>query len=187
MLPDAARDSQPPPGKPPAPRPPADPRYRESRAAVEEFATQAGELVARLGQEERARPELRPLLADAMGVKAMTDALLRRTEADPDLTLMADGFSTVDQHWRTLATRLEGSFAVSAACRQSVHKLSECGSRVCQRLGIRPQVDQDELVRLVGRVGGTPARLAGRNRRRLPEVAQQPGPVARRTAICKCR
>ena len=51
-----ARDNQPPQGKPPAPRPPADPRYRESRAAIEEFSTQAGELVARLRQEERARP-----------------------------------------------------------------------------------------------------------------------------------
>lgn len=153
VLPHLARDGQPPPGKPPVP-PPPHPRYRDARAAIEEFSTQGGELIATLRQEENLRPELRPLLGDAIAVKAMTDGLLRRAEVQPDQALLAEGFSGVDQRWRTLATRLEGSFAVSAACRQCVRKLNASSGRVCQLLGISPQVDREEIVQLLAALSG---------------------------------
>lgn len=153
VLPHLARDDKPPPGKPPA-GPPPHPRYREAQAAIAEFSAQGGELIAILRQEESVRPELRPLLGDAIAVKAMTDALLRRAEGRPDPALLAEGFSGVDQRWRTLATRLEGSFAVSGACRQCVRKLNASGGRACQLLGISPQVDREEIVQLLATLTG---------------------------------
>ncbi len=154
VLPHLAREGQPPQGTPPAPRPSTDPRYREARGAVEEFSTQSGELIAVMRQEERVRPELRPLLGDAIAVKAMTDALLRRADAQPDAALLAQGFPAVDQHWRTLATRLEGSYTVSGTCRQCVRKLNACGGQVCQKLGLSPQVDREEIVQLLANLSG---------------------------------
>jgi len=153
VLPHMARAGQPPPGKPPVPPPPHS-RHREVRAAIEEFSAQSGELIAMLRQEEGVRPELRPLLGDAIAVKALTDALLRRAEGRPDPALLAEGFSGVDQRWRTLATRLEGSFAVSGACRQCVRKLNASGERVCQLLGISPQVDREEIVQVLATLTG---------------------------------
>lgn len=163
VLPYLARDGQP----PPDPRLPADPRCREARIALEEFSAKSGELIATLRQEVGVRPELRPLLGDAIAVKAMTDILLRRFEAQPDMTLLADGFLVVDQHWRTLATRLDGSFAVSATCRECVRTLNACGGRVCQRLGIGPQVDREQIVQLL-------ATLTGHLRGLLDDVAGAP-------------
>lgn len=154
VLPHLARDGQPPPGQPPGGRPPADPRYRDARVAIEQFSAQVGELLVLLRREESVRPELRPLLGDAIAVKAMTDALLRRADLQPDRALLADGFAAVAQRWRTLATRLQGSDAVSGACRQSVHKLTASGERVCQLLGISPQIDRDEIVQLLAILAG---------------------------------
>ncbi len=193
VLPHLAPDGQPPQAGP-VPRPATDPRYRDARAAVEEYSAYSGELIATLRQEERACPELRPLLGDAIAVKAMTDALLRRTEVQPDITLLATGFSAVDQHWRTLATRLERSLAVSAGSRQCVRQLNSCGGRACQKLGISPQMDQEQIVQLL-------ATLTGHLRGLLDAVAgarcvtRQPDPADRRSAVadagqlpdCQCR
>ena len=154
VLPHLSRDGQGPPGKPPGGRPHADPRYRDARATIEQFSAQAGELIAQLRHEEEMRPELRPLLGDAIAVKALTDALLRRVDVQPDPALLSDSFATVDQRWRTLATRLEGSFAVSGATRQSVHQLNASRDRVCQLLGISPQIDREEIVQLLAVLTG---------------------------------
>ncbi len=158
VLPHLTRDGQPPhgrpPGGPPLPKPPGDPRSRDDRIALEEFAMHSGELVSILRQEVGVRPELRPLLGDAIAVKAMTDGLVQRVEAQPDPALLADGFVVVDRHSRTLATRLEGSFAVSATCRECVRKLNASRARLCQRLAISPQVDQEQVVQLFGTLTG---------------------------------
>jgi hypothetical protein len=155
VLPYLPRDGQGPPGKPGPGRPPADPRFRETRLALEEFAALAGELIASLRQEERVRPELRPLMGDAIAVKALADALLRRTDVQTDLAVLAEGFSAVDQRWRTLAIRLERSVGVSAVSRQCIHKLNASSGRVCQKLGLSPQVDQDQVVQLLASLNGS--------------------------------
>ena len=109
--------------------------------------------------------------------------LLRRTEADPDLALMADGFSAVDQHWRTLATRWKDPLPCPLLCRQSIQKLSECGSRVCKYLGISPRGGRGRTRAAVGRLAGHLRGLQDEIVNVSQQVAQHSSPVARMAAI----
>lgn len=159
-------DRKPPPPGPAVPPPPGGPRPHELRRDVEEFAALAGELLGLLRQEERARPEIRPLLGDALAVKALSDALLRRADVLPDRDVFVTGFPAIDRQWRTLALRLERSYAVSAACRECVRRLEACDRRICQRLGLGAQLDREAILPLV-------ATLAGHLRSLLDEAAVQ--------------
>ena len=157
VLPHLTPDRQPgppPPPRPGGPRPGGDPRHREIRRAVEEFAADAGELVSTLRRDEQARPEIRPLLGDAIAVKALSDALLRRAEFQPGGEVFSESYPAITQRWRSLSLRLEGSFAVSATCRELARKLDASDRRICQALDISPEVDREAAVQLLAAMSG---------------------------------
>jgi hypothetical protein len=123
------RDREPPrPPQQPVPVPPRHrpediTKYRDAQRAVQEFSNEAGQLIGVLREEEHLSPGIRPLLGDAISIKARSDALLRRPYGPGGADALARDYQEVDRQWRVLSHRLEQADDVSGRCRDHVKKM----------------------------------------------------------------
>jgi len=122
-------------------------KYRDAYRAVQGFSEESGQLIGALRDEERLSPGIRPLLGDAISIKAKSDALLRRNYAHGHADAFARDFRDIDQQWRVLSHRLERTEGLSDRCRGHVKKMCQCNHQVCDLFDIDPQIDRVELVR----------------------------------------
>jgi hypothetical protein len=147
------RDREPPRGPQPGqPIPPVHrhvdgAKYRDAQRAVQSFSEESGRLIGMLREEERLSPGIRPLLGDAISIKAKSDALLRRGYTHGYADAFARDFQEIDRQWRVLSHRLEQTEDLSGRCRDHVKKMCACNHQVCELFDIDPQVDRHELIR----------------------------------------
>lgn len=144
---DQPREPQPPHTVPPGQRHVDAAKYRDAHRAVQGFSEESGRLISVLREEERLSPEIRPLLGDAISIKAQSDALLRRGYSHGHADAFARDFRDIDQQWRVLSHRLEQTEGLSERCRGHVKNMCECNHRVCELFQIDPQIDRGEVIR----------------------------------------
>ena len=123
----------------------------EVKAAREELGHIGGSinaLVQVLQQEAYSSPGYRQPLAEAMHVKALTDALYRNSASFGDIRMMRDGYAEVDQLWRSLSHRLKQARGVNRRVLAAVDEVESHSTEMAQVIGLAPQIDRTELVRL---------------------------------------
>ncbi|MDH3717406.1 MAG: hypothetical protein OES79_04735 [Planctomycetota bacterium] len=126
---------------------------RQAHGWLTGFSQESAQLVAELRQEERAAPNIRPLLADALRVKATADVAVRRSQQVPVRQVLARDIQGLDRQWRLLSHRLAAVPDLSRSCRASIKQLNEYDHNLCQFFGIEPQLERTELARLMGVIG----------------------------------
>ena len=123
----------------------------EVTAAREELGHVGGsvnDLVKVLQHESYASPGYRQPLAEAMHIKALTDALYRNCAFYGDIRLLREGYADIDQKWRSLSHRLKQARGVSRKVLTAVDEVESHTAEMAQVIGLAPQIDRTELVRL---------------------------------------
>jgi hypothetical protein len=126
----------------------ATPAMIQAREQFKSLSNETGKLIAELQQDELHDPHVRPLLADAMKVKATADLLVQRAAQHHDIQALSGDFGAFDREWRLLAHRLDQSHGLSAKCRACVERIRSFDHQLCGIFGIGPQIDRAELMRL---------------------------------------
>lgn len=121
---------------------------QQIRQSLANFSLQTDDLVRRLQQLQFDSPQARALLADAMQVKAQTDALASFANRISDHRDIEREFKKLDQNWRILAHRVRQSPGIDAGCIACVDQIQALGNEMCTCLGVQPTLNRAELVRL---------------------------------------
>lgn len=133
----------------PQPRPPqVPPEVSAAREGLSRVGVSISDLVRILQQESYATPGYRQPLAEAMHVKALTDALFRNSKGFGDMRLMQERYSSIDQMWRSLAHRMKQARGVSRRVLAAVDEVDLHINEMAKMIGLAPQIDRTELVRL---------------------------------------
>lgn len=118
------------------------------RQSLNQFSLQCDDLVRRLQQAQFDCPQARALLADAMQVKAQTDALIRLANRVADHRDIEREYQRLDQNWRILAHRVRQAPGLDAGCLGCIDQIQRFGDEMCNCLGLQPTINRAELVRL---------------------------------------
>jgi hypothetical protein len=142
-------------GRPPQQRPPEvvpprpDSPTRAARTEVQAMSADAMQLAQSLQIEARSQPQLRVQLGRLIQVQAALDAQ-SLGRGGHSLEQMALDYSTIDRDWRNIEYKLLQSADLTQRSKLLVKAISEHDRKLCQMLGIDPQLDRTELVRLSG-------------------------------------
>ena len=141
------RPPQRPPEVVPPPRP--DSPTRAARTEVQAMSADAMQLAQSLQMEARSQPQLRVQLGRLIQVQAALDAQ-SLGRGGHSLDQLALDFSAIDRDWRNIEYKLLQSADLTQRSQLLVKAVSEHDRKLCQMLGIDPQLDRTELVRLSG-------------------------------------
>lgn len=118
------------------------------RQSLSQFSLQCDELVRGLQQAQYNSPQAGVLLADAMQVKAQTDALARYANQIADHRDIVREFRQLDQNWRVLVHRVRQAAGIDSNCLKYLDQIQTIGNEMCSCLGIEPTLNRAELGRL---------------------------------------
>jgi hypothetical protein len=142
-------------------RPPGGPHHgpivvsqelMHARAHLQEFSQHMGALNTALQREVQTSPQLRPLALEAVEIKAMCDAIMRRVRFYRDARMVAQDFAPIDSRWRILAHKLSQVNNLGRAVAQSAENVDKVDRALCKCLNIDPQMDRGSLTRLTASI-----------------------------------
>ena len=119
-----------------------------ARKTFNKWNVTTGKLIEDLRLHERESPQLRPLLGDALKVKADIEVLCRNAEVYPRLDPLKKQFQVLDADWRMLSYRLQSSGALSNQCSGYINTISSLDQELCGVFQIEPQINRQEILRL---------------------------------------
>ncbi len=135
--------------RPPVRQPTSDsPQMREVRSVLQGFSQESTGLITTLRHEERYSPAIRPLLVDALAVKASSDVLAQKSQQVRSEQFLTSGVQNLDRQWRILSHRLGQTPALGAHCQAHVSRLDGYDQRLCQLFKITPQLDASASIGL---------------------------------------
>ncbi len=132
-----------------APRPRPDSPTRAARMEVQAMSTDAMQLAQSLQIESRSQPQLRGQLGRLIQVQAALDAQ-SVGRGGHSFELMAQEYAVIDRDWRSIEYQLQQFPDLTPRSKQLVKAVSDHDRKLCQMLGVEPQLDRTELVRLSG-------------------------------------
>ena len=138
------------PGGQAIPRPVVEvsPKMRSVRENLKAMAAQYDILIRELQTLERNSAYFRPLMADALQVRAEIDAISRRAQVYPRIDSIAADYQRVDRDYRVLTHRLRQSRQLSQPVTSCLDRIGQIDTKLCDLFGIEPQIDRRELLRL---------------------------------------
>lgn len=134
---------------------PTSPKMQQARTQLQQFSGGVGRLIGDLRREEARSARFRPQLADAIRVKATSDGLYQTATRTADINVVKRGFTSIDRDWRSLAHKLSQSRGLSSQCVNTVNEVNRIENRLCLTLGLEPQLDRAELIRLVSNLNAS--------------------------------
>ena len=124
------------------------PKMRSVRENLKAMAAQYDILIRELQTLEQRSAYFRPLMADALQVRAEIDALSRRAQVYPRIDEIASDYQRVDRDYRVLTHRLRQSRQLSQPVTRCLDRIAQIDTKLCDLFGIEPQIDRRELLRL---------------------------------------
>lgn len=124
----------------------------EARQYLANWNRACAELIQEIRVHEYESPKLRPLLADALKVKANIELLTRKAQIYPRVDPLIDDFRIIDQDWRLLSYRLKASGALSQECSRYVDQIGQLDTQLCGLFDVQPQLNRRELLRLASQL-----------------------------------
>ncbi len=152
---------------------------QQMRQALGQFSVQCDELVRGLQLAQYDSPQAGALLADAMQVKAQSDALANYANRITDHRDITREYRQLDQNWRLLVHRVRQTPGIESGCLKFVDQLQSYGDEMCKCLGIQPTLNRAELVRLTSALNLSFQHLLqdlyydNRNDNRVPDLIEQ--------------
>ncbi len=140
-------------GRPPRPpgvvQPPAPTeQLLQTRQLLALLSSDSARLVQSLQIEERTTPQVRPLLADALSLNASADVLNQNGQRSFAVEELVSDFQVFDRDWRVLSHRLKQVPNLGRVCLRAMDSLAGTHKQISDLLGIQPQLNRNELVRL---------------------------------------
>ena len=120
----------------------------EVTRSLEGFSQASAGLIVALRHEERYSSAIRPLLGDAIRIKAGCDVILQKTRYTRDEKQLTSDVQTLDRQWRVLSHRLAQLSNLGATTVAHVKRLDQYDQHLCQLLKVAPQFDRGELLEL---------------------------------------
>ena len=120
----------------------------QARKLLKKMAEGSENLIYELKNHELKYPQLRPLLADALRVRASVDVLMRRCSVMADLVPLRQNFMAIDRQWRMLNHQLTQFESLPPSCLKCINDIHTHEEQLCNAFGIQPQFDRRELARL---------------------------------------
>lgn len=147
---------QPTPGRRPPPRQPSQPRVIVEtspemvrvRKALTRWDNVCGQLIEDMRVHEFESPQIRPMMADALKVRANVELLARKAQLYPTIQPLVQDFQVIDADWRMLNYRLNSMGGLSNQCASYVTTIAELDAQLCEAFQIQPQVNRVALQRL---------------------------------------
>jgi len=133
------------PRTPPRPIPAETQAMRTVRSDLASFSKETASLIGHLRHEERYTPAIRPIMSDALQLKANADMLVQKAQLIRDEKQIADDMRGLDQTWRSISHQLGQVNNLGAACRNCSARLDAYNQRLNSTLKISPQIDRSEL------------------------------------------
>ena len=132
-----------------APQPRPDSPTRAARMEVQAMSTDAMQLSQSLQIESRSQPQLRVQLGRLIQVQAALDAQ-SLGRGGHSIEKLAQDYSVIDRDWRSIEYQLQQFPDLTPRSQLLVKAVSDHDRKLCQILGVEPQLDRTELVRLSG-------------------------------------
>ena len=124
------------------------PTMLKARKSFSTWNTTSVKLIEEIRLHEHESPQLRPLLGDALKVKADIEVLCRKAELYPNISPLQKEFQVLDADWRMLSYRLKSSGALTPKCSGFVDSISTLDQELCGIFQIEPQINRAEIQRL---------------------------------------
>jgi hypothetical protein len=125
----------------------ATPELVKLRPMLVEAINSASDFVVSLSEDEDARGGLRPLLVDAMQLKADLTRVARRSQKVLDHQDLVDDLSDLDAAWRELAYKAESARSISRQTRQQLVSMQELADQMGTVMTIDPQLNRGDALR----------------------------------------
>ena len=124
------------------------PEMVKARQSLAAWNMTCAQLIQEIRHHEYESPQLRPLLADTLKVKANIELLSRKAQLYPTIQPLVADFQIIDADWRILSHRLKASGGLTKECTTFLNTISALDSQLCSTFGIEPQINRLELQRL---------------------------------------
>ena len=124
------------------------PQMVELRRHVGSLQSEADLLITSLRGQGGSVPQLRPLLADAIHIRAELDVFGIRCQKFPSIEPLRDEFLGLDNRWRKFNHQLRHVHALSPQCVTCLDKVHGHHQSACDVFGIQPQIDRQRLGQL---------------------------------------
>ncbi|MCA9187274.1 MAG: hypothetical protein R3E01_32620 [Pirellulaceae bacterium] len=131
------------------------PEMREARAAISELSADTTRLINSLYGEQSYSQQVRPLLGDALRVKASTEVMLQLSEYYTMPVELIMDFEALDRQWRLLSQRIRQIPTLSSGVLQAVERVHQSDRKLGKLLGVQPQVDLNQLQQTASGLAGS--------------------------------
>lgn len=118
------------------------------RTLLDEFAAETTQLLYELNAND-AIPGMRPLISDALKIRARAGVLAQKARRDNDLTNVTAEFQNLDREWRGLSHSLTHLRDLPRRIRESADEIERYDRELGTLLKVTPQLDRSELLREV--------------------------------------
>ena len=123
------------------------PELEKARQLISRFAQDTQRLIQELRVDERYSPTtIRPLLADAIQVRAASDVLARRSPYMTAMSQFTHEYEAIDREWRLLAHRLRQTSNIRPQVIQEVDRLNQYSQALSTNYDVAPQIQRQELI-----------------------------------------
>jgi hypothetical protein len=124
------------------------PEMRSVRDNLTAMAGQYDILIRELQTLELKSHQFRPLMADALQVRAEVDNLSRKAQIYPRVETLVPDYQRIDRDYRVLTHRLRQSHQLNKSTTRCLDRIAQIDTKLCGLFGIEPQIDRRELLRL---------------------------------------
>jgi hypothetical protein len=144
----------------PVPRATQNVNPQEISRSLSNYVSLVNQLLSGLQVESNYNISVRPLMADAVNIRATLDYLIRQIGISPDMTRISNDFAGLDRQWRSLSHQVKQLPNVSASVLRQIDELDRTNDSLAKTFRFDPQVERVELTRLLSRLDGSFQQLA---------------------------
>ena len=130
------------------------PEMRSVRKNLNSMGAQYDTLIGELQIMEARSPYFRPLMADALEVRAEVDTLSRKSQIYPRVETLVPDYQRIDRDYRVLTHRLRQTNQLTKPASQCLDRIARIDTKLCGLFDIEPQIDRQELLRLTTALRG---------------------------------
>ena len=138
--------------KPPAaattPRISVSPQVNAYRTNLRSFASQSASLADGLQKSVVSVRGVRPLMADALKLKAASAIMYEQSQKSHDLALLREEYCGLDCQWREMSFQLQQLRGLDSNTTGCIRQLDGYSDGICDLLGLEPQFDREAVFRL---------------------------------------
>ena len=145
----------------PVPQAEQSKKMAAANRGLSQFRDGVQQLYTALQREERYYPGIRPLLGDALNVRAAIESLEYRSRGLREITSLIPDYENLDQLWRTLAYRVKQWPGLGEAVYQRVDAMNVLNEKLASLLKVSPQIQSNELSTLLASMAVDFDRLKG--------------------------